>query len=226
MAKWYEAANQASFKPTDDGYIFQSPNPWIFGWPRYYLVSEAQRAAILPYLGRWRLLLLISVLAEVALLGLLIAFLNLAPAAFLRLVAPAFHFGIGIFAVGMFVLLMVLLAPLIAIPQIYLNRRLAPLLAGVPRTEQRIALGDQLPNIARSMSGKVLALGLVGGVCLMGAAIAGLIEAHSEGRWMNGLWFPFLAPFAMGAAVTSYFLYLLRLRSKQRREAAAKIDVN
>jgi hypothetical protein len=224
MAKWYEAANQASFQPTDGGYIFQCPNPWVFGWPRYYLVNQAQREAILPCMGRWRLLLMIAVLAQLALVGLFVAFVNLAPATFLRLAAPAFRFGVGAFAVGTFVLLMAMIAPLIAIPQIYLNRKLAPLLAGSPRTEQRIALGDQLPKIAKSVSGKVLVLGLFGGVCLMGAAIAGLIDAHAEGRGIGGLLFPFLPPFAFGAAVTGYFVYLWRLRSRQRREATAKSE--
>ncbi len=222
MAKWYEAANHASFQPADGGYVFQSPNPWIFGWPRYYLVNEAQKAEILPYLGRWRLLLLLTVLAEAVLLGAFIAFVKLAPATFLRLTAPAFHFGVGVFAVGMFVLLMLLLSPLIAIPQLYLNRRLRPVLATAPRTSQRIAIGDQLPKIASSVSGKVLALGLVGGICMMGAAAAGLIEDHAEGRWMSGLLWPSLPMFALGAAVTAYFAHLFRLRARQRREAAAK----
>src|SRR6187401_2091504 len=136
MAKWYEAVNHASFRPVDGGYVFQSPNPWIFGWPRYYLVSEAQKAELLPYQGRWRLLLLLTVLAEAVILGSFVAFVNLAPATFLRLAAPAFHFGVGVFAVGMFVLLMLLMAPLIVIPQLYLNRRLGPVLATAPRTSQ------------------------------------------------------------------------------------------
>ena len=222
MAKWYEAANNASFRPADGGYVFQSPNPWIFGWPRYYLVSEAQKAELLPYLGRWRLLLLLTVLAEAVILGSFVAFVKLAPATFLRLAAPAFHFGVGVFAVGMFVLLMLLMAPLIVIPQLYLNRRLGPVLATAPRTSQRIVIGDQLPKIANSVSGKVLALALVGGICMIGAAAAALFDAYSEGRWMSGLLFPFLPTFALGAAMTAYFAYLYRLRARQRRQAAAK----
>ena len=64
MARWYEAANQASFKPVPEGFIFQAPNPWVFGWPHYYVVSETQKAAILRYMGRWRLLLMLTLLAE------------------------------------------------------------------------------------------------------------------------------------------------------------------
>jgi hypothetical protein len=226
MAKWYEVVNQASFKPTAEGYVFQSPNPWIFGWPRYYLVNEAQKAAILPHMGRWRLLLLLTVLAEVLLLGSFVAFVNLAPATFLRLMAPAFQFGVGVFAVGMFVLMMLVMAPLILIPQLYLNRSLAPLLASAPRTSQRIAMGDQLPKIASSLSGWVLVLGLFGGICMMGAAAAGLAESYFEGQWKSGLLWPFLPLFALGGLVTLYFVYLWRLRAGLKRAAAAKVDVN
>lgn len=217
MAKWYEAVNQASFRPADGGYVFQSPNPWIFGWPRYYLVNEAQKAQIIPYLGRWRLLLMLTVLAEAIMLASFIAFVKLAPATFLRLMAPVFHFGTGVFAVGMFVVLMLLMAPLIVIPQLYLNRRLAPVLAVAPRTSQRIVTGDQLAKIASSVSGKVLALGLVGGICMMVAAAADFIDAYSDGRLLGRLLWPALPTFMLGAAATAYFVYLVRLRAKQRR---------
>jgi hypothetical protein len=221
MAKWYEAVNHASFKPTAEGYVFQSPNPWLFGWPRYYLVNEAQRAAILPCMGRWRLLLLLTVLAEMLILGALVAFVKLAPTTFFRLVAPAFQWGVGVFATIVFVGMLLVMVPLILLPQLYLNRSLAPLLATAPRTSQRIVMSDQLPRIAGLVSGKVLALGLFGGICLMGAAAAGLVDGYFEGRWMGALLWPFLPTFALGAAVTSYFAYLFRLRSGQRR--AAKI---
>lgn len=226
MARWYEAVNQASFKSAPGGYVFQSPNVWMFGRPRYYLVTEAQKAAILPHMGHWRLRLLLVVLAEALLLGSLIAFVNLAPATFLRLVAPAFQFGVGAFAVGMFALMILVLIPPMLVPQVYLNRSLAPVLAAASPTDQRIALGDQLPKIAGSISVWVMALGLFGGVCIIGAALAGLVEAYLEGHWKSALFWPFLPPFAVGALVTSYFVYLWILRARLRRSAVVKIEVD
>jgi hypothetical protein len=42
MGKWNDALKEAQFKRVQDGFIFKRP-----AWrPRYYLVSEAQKAAI------------------------------------------------------------------------------------------------------------------------------------------------------------------------------------
>ena len=42
----YDGLEEASFKPVDGGYIFQSSNPWCFGPSHNYLVNEAQKVAI------------------------------------------------------------------------------------------------------------------------------------------------------------------------------------
>jgi hypothetical protein len=70
-------------------------------------------------MGRWRLLLMLTLLAEAVLLGAFIAFVKLSPATFLALSKPAFQFGIGVFAVGMFVLLAMALAVML----VYARRR-------------------------------------------------------------------------------------------------------
>ena len=58
--KWYARANEAAFKPTAGGHVFQRPSPWMFARPRYYLVTDAQKAELLDGLERWRLLLLMA----------------------------------------------------------------------------------------------------------------------------------------------------------------------
>jgi hypothetical protein len=55
-----------------------------------------------------------------------------------------------------------LIAPVMALPQVYLARSLRPRLADAPRTKKRIRLAEQLPKIAVSVSGKVLVVGLFG----------------------------------------------------------------
>ena len=212
MARWYEAANEASFKPTAEAYVFQSPNPWVFGWPRYYVVNEAQKAVLLVVLGRWRLMLMIFILIIFALMGSLSAFVTLFPATFVRLVGPALQFGVGPFSALLFVVLMLLMAPLIAIPQIYLNRGLRALLASAPRTNERITIAEQLPKIATAVSGRILVLGLVAGVCTMSAAILALVDAHFEGQLSRTLLFIFLPLVAFGGLLTGYLVYLIRLR--------------
>ena len=36
----------ALFRPTSDGWVFRSPNPWVFGDTPHYLVNDAQKAQI------------------------------------------------------------------------------------------------------------------------------------------------------------------------------------
>jgi hypothetical protein len=72
MPRWYEVANEASFKLTPAGHVFQAPSPWIFARSRYYLVSDAQKAELLAGLRRWRLLLGIAIGGELFLLVYLI----------------------------------------------------------------------------------------------------------------------------------------------------------
>jgi hypothetical protein len=214
MARWYEAANEASFKPLAEGYVFQSPNPWIFARPSYYLVNGAQKEEIVALLGRWRLLLITILLIIFVLLGSLISFVTFFPATFIRLAGPALQFGIAPFSVLLSMLLMLLIAPLIAVPQIYLSRGLRAPLAYAPRTNERITMAEQLPKIAGAMSGKVLVLCLVCGICLMGSAILGLVDAYFEGHLAPNLLLTFLPLFAFGGLLTGYTMYLVRLRTK------------
>src|SRR5262245_26279340 len=88
MAKWFEAANEASFKAIEGGYVFQSPNPWMFARPRYYLVSAAQKAEISDRLRRWRILMLTLMLVGFALMGSFVAFATQSPATFVGLFRP------------------------------------------------------------------------------------------------------------------------------------------
>ena len=209
MAKWYEAANEASFKSVAGGYVFQSPNPWIFARPRYYLVNEAQKAQIAERLRRFRLLNLINL----PILVLFFAFMFLSPATFARLLQPATQLGIGFF-----ILVMALVMPLIAVPHIYLMRALRPLLAGVPRTNERITVAEQLPKIAAPISGKLLAIGVVGGLGMMVGAVLFLLDDFLEGHAGRSLLVS-TSLLLLGGLLTGYFVYLLRLKAQLKRSA-------
>ena len=180
MAKWYEGANEASFKSVAEGYVFQSPNPLIFARPRYYLVNEAQKAEIAARLRRWRLLTLTLLAITFPIMASVIAFIMLSPATFVRLFQPAIQLGFGFFILLTTLLMILLVAPLVVVPQIYLIRALRPLLADAPRTNERITMREQLPKIAASVTGKVLVVGLVGGLGMMGGAVLMLLDAFFE----------------------------------------------
>jgi len=214
MAKWYEAANEASFKPVAGGYVFQSPNPWIFARPRYYLVNEAQKAQIMQRMGRWRLL-------NVALLATtfgLFFWIIWWPATFARLFPPATQLGMGFYIPVMALVMTLVVLPLVAVPHIYLMRALRPLLAGVPVTNERITVAEQLPKIAAPVSGLLLAIGLVGGLAMMVGSALMLLDAFLEGHLARSLLvaMPLLV---VGGLLTGYFVYLIRLKVQLKRSA-------
>jgi hypothetical protein len=214
MPRWYEGANEASFKSVEGGYVFQSPSPWIFAPPSYYLVNEAKKAEILVPMGRWRLLLLSlpAIIVSIMLVPILL------PETFGQLLLPAFRLlGTGLFSLLLFVVMILLMAPLIAVPQIYLARSLRPLLADAPRTEQRIKVAEQLPKIAASVSGKVFVVGLVSALGMIGSGGLLLLDAFLEGRLAGSSLYTASFLLVAGALLTSYFVYLVRLKAKMKR---------
>jgi hypothetical protein len=217
MAKWYEAANEASFKRVPDGNVFQCPPTWLIGRSRYYLVSDERRAEIVVLMGRWRLLLIATMLTTFAVIGGYVLFMT--PLNFLRIVEPRLHVDFGTFFMLATALMASVCALMIVTPQVYLIRSLRPLLADAPRTEQRIAMKEQFASIAATVSSKVVMAGMVGGLCLMAAAGFGFLDVYMDGVPANGrLPTPPLmiasALLLAGGLLTAYFVYLLRLKAR------------
>ena len=215
MPRWYECANEASFKPTSDGYVFQAPSPWAFARPRYYLVNEAQKAQLLAGLGRWRLTLLIASLLNMSLILALMLLIQVRPGTFVHLLPASFRaFGtIGI-AVLIFALLILLMAPLIVVAQLGLARLLRVTLAGAPLTDERITVSEQLPRIAGSVSRVALALGLIGGAAILAGAALQVFDGYREGHLVRAA-VPAVLETLAGVLLIAYFTYLVRLKAKQ-----------
>jgi hypothetical protein len=221
MPRWYESANEASFKSAAGGHVFQAPSPWMFARPRYYLVSDTQKAELLPRLGGWRLLLMIATVVELLLTLAITLPIILWPSTFARLLVPMYQqLGTGLFVLVLSVLMILLTVPVFAMPQIYLARALRPVLADAPRTDERITIAEQLPKIAASVSGWVLAFGLIGGLAMMGGSILQMVDAFLEGHLTRSA--PTNAAiFIMGGLLISYFVYLLRLKAKSNHTKIA-----
>ena len=220
MAKWYEAANEASFKATDGGYVFQSPNPWIFARPRYYLVNDTQKAAISERMRRWRILLLTLMMVTFALIGSIFAFITLSPGTFFGLFRPVIQVvGVGFFGTVFSLLLAVVVMPMVLVPHIYLMRGLRRLLSNAPRTSERITVADQLAKIAASVSSKVLVVGIIGGVVMIVGAILSLVDAFFEGHLARSIAYstPLLVS---GGLAIAYLVYLAKLKAQLRRSEA------
>jgi hypothetical protein len=208
-ARWYARANEASFKPTEGGYVFQAPSPWMFARPSYYVVSAAKKAEISAHLDRWRLLLFLPLFGMICVTVPVIAFPSLLSPLYRQL-------GPGLFPLFLFTVSMLLLAPLIAVPQIYLARALRPLLADAPRTKERIKLAEQLHMVAAAVSTKWLVIGLVSAVAMMVASGLLLLDAFLEGHVASSTLFSSAILAGMGGALAFYFIFLLRLKAKAK----------
>jgi hypothetical protein len=216
MPRWYESANEASFKLTAGGHVFQAPSPWMFARPRYYLVSDAQKAELLAGLGRWRLLLMTVTAIELLLIFSITLPMILWPTAFGRLFAPIFlQLGFGLFILVLSLAMILLLMPLFAVPQIYLARLLRSVLADAPRTDERITIAEQLPKIATSASGWVLACGLIGGLAIVGGGVLQMYDAYIEGHLARSA-LTSAASLIAGGLLIAYFVYLRRLKAKSK----------
>jgi uncharacterized Tic20 family protein len=208
MARWYEGAEESAFKPIAGGYVFQPPSlSWPFSRPRAYLVDAAQKATLAGLLRRQRRQILFMVVAYVLIAMALAVALGMSAASY-RVSTLGF--------LAILIMTMLAVVPIVIVPHIYLLRALRPLLADLPRTDERITFQEQLHSLAPAISGKLLFLGGIGGLLMVGGNLMILAEAIAEGRSFYG---PVLG-LAVGALLTSYFLYLAILRARMKRNAS------
>jgi hypothetical protein len=207
MAKWYE---EAAFKSVAGGYVFQPPT--LF-WPvvrsRGYLVNEAQKAELIACLRRQRrrifFLLIVYVLICVGLttaVGMSGALPRISPADFIAKVTA----------------MALVVVPILIVLHLYLVRGLRPLIADLPRTDERITVGDTLHSVAAAIPGPLLPLGgIVFGVVIIGNIVA-IVDAIAEDRGGPSLALPIFG-LLFGALMTSYSAYLAVLKAKLKRTA-------
>ena len=119
------------FKPVPGGYVFRAPNPWVFGRHRFYLVDEKQKT---------QLLAIVTAHSQVF---FWLAFVDLFAAASLVFACTSHHGGpTWRDALVMFALVPVCLYGAMVTSMRAMTRQLAPILAGLPRTEQQITTAE------------------------------------------------------------------------------------
>jgi hypothetical protein len=211
MVKWYEGAEEAAFKPIAGGYVFQPPS--LF-WPvvrgRAYRVNETQKAELAACLRRQRGLIFLLLVAYV-LIGLGLAAAIDAAGGPGRISTAEF--------IAILAMTMLGAVPIVILPHIYLVRTLRPLLADLPRTEERISLGYQLRSLAAAVSLPLLLLGALGGGLMIIGNVISIVDVVAEGRGGSKLYWPIFG-LLFGALLTSYFAYLAMLKRKLKRQAS------
>jgi hypothetical protein len=117
----------ALFKPVPGGHVCWAPSAWLFGNAEHYLVTDAQKSKILPIMlttPRW-----------VLGLGLLWLLMCGAASAVVAWTLAGIAFDAAIAMVKVLTVGLAVLIPFIALRLTL--RRLKPILAGLPRTDEQ-----------------------------------------------------------------------------------------
>jgi hypothetical protein len=120
------------FKPVPGGYVYCAPNTWLFGSRAYFLVTEAQKAAILAIVSSTvGPVLWITGVTWIALSALLGTALSL-------WAYIGGYYGPGLVGISAMISMMLSIYPAFVLSRQLLLRRLRPILATLPPTSERI----------------------------------------------------------------------------------------
>ena len=208
MTSLYERAVQASFTPAPDGHVFRCPSPWLFGHWRSYLVNDAQKEMLAAHLRqRQRLIMGLMAIYLLIALGFTLAFQSSGPP---DTSSSAFLDGV--------VVTMLVMIGLALMPHFYLMRKIGPLLAQLPRSDDHATLHQQLFGVASVISNLHLAMGGGGGVLIAIANTKGLADVIAGGQPAAQLFWPVLG-LVIGVLMAAYFTYLWLLKRRLKRKA-------
>jgi hypothetical protein len=176
MASWLDGLVEASFKAAPDGYVFQSPSPWLFARSHYYLVNDAQKAVIGEVIRkRARFGMVSGIVGVVGVLTLatvaLVFFGQYFGPFSMWLLAKAF-FSTWLLATAFFFLMMI-------VAQIYYMRLLRSIIKDLPTTDRRFTISKQSLT---AMPKWALYTGIICGLFVVFALMIASYELMSEGR--------------------------------------------
>ena len=157
------------FKKVPEGYLFHAPNPWLFGRARFYLVNDAQKAQLLAIVtARSQAVFWVAL---VALIGASTAALTYGSGHDNPTVSDILVM-LAMIPIWIYAALLVSIGPT--------ARRLQPLLAGLPPTDQRITAVDLRKAVRKTVSfGQYIALGV--SQAIMSAGFVGLVWQQTDG---------------------------------------------
>jgi hypothetical protein len=133
------------FKRSGDRYVYQSPNPWVFGRSKRYLVTEAQKAELMSLIAARRPKLRIALVMAIVLFW--------AAAASLIVWALSPHedpTAIDALAIAALALIPLYLSWVAALQRQL--RRIQPIIDGAPPTQERITRPELRKALSDSMS--------------------------------------------------------------------------
>jgi hypothetical protein len=190
---------EARFKRIPDGWLFTTPNPWVFGPRLTFVVNAKQKPAIAAGVRRSRYLNMILMLATVP--------LQLA----VFLVAPSLtdsRSSAAWLAIGGFVVVFTI------VTRTCEHLIIRPLLHGLPRTSQKIRLNDMLRTQSEAMSVKALSIATLY-LALLAAAISYLCVTSwtSIASSRIALFMPLGAVLCTVSAIVFFGMLVTKLRA-------------
>ena len=170
-------------KPVSGGYVYGAPNAWLFGSREHFLVTEGQKAAILAIIASsTRSLLWITGISWIALSALLGTALSL------WAYRSGYH-AAGLNGVSAMIAMILSIYPAFVISRQLLLRRLRPVLATLPPTNERITsleVRQAMQAIAKPISPtrrRIVRLASVGAIaCALAAMIARAIDMYEPNQ--------------------------------------------
>jgi hypothetical protein len=145
---------KALFKPIDGGFLFETPNPWIFAPGRRYVVTETQRSALLEIITPRRPVLRIVVISSLLVaLGVGVGLL------WWRIGGHENPTALDLLGMIVTAVVPLYVAGLVAVRR-YL-RRLAPIVAGAIPTQAKLTVRERYQAVGDAMPTKLLKAGVV-----------------------------------------------------------------
>jgi hypothetical protein len=204
-----DKAIESWFTPTEGGYTFRYPSPWLFGHWRSYLVSEAQKRGLMVFL-RFRRQLLLRYLIAYVLVGALISVLASTQPAMQDLSTTT----MGALVVAALAAMMAVMV----VPHLYLLRKMEPILAQAKRTDSLGTFREQIFAVANLVPTGLLVTGGVGFFMAALSSVDSLAEAIAQGADPWRLVWPGAGLF-ISTLLTIYFIYVIMLKRRLKREA-------
>jgi len=221
MGRVSDRTKSVMFKPVSGGWVYRAPNPWVFGDTPHYLVNEAQKAQIEAIIVPRR-----PVLFAAALVAGIIAWVVA-----VATIIWAFGSGHDDPSAGDLVAMTVLIVfPMLAAVPFAAwiqRRRLQPILAGLPLTDERITFAmRQRAETASTLKQSLIACIASVFACFaaIGAALVHLVVKHSGFDGTVILWT--VSAIFWGYVAVVWYRITLRKAGEMQQGAAASAQQN
>jgi hypothetical protein len=201
------------FKPAVGGYVFQAPNPWVFGPTSSYIVSATQKAELLGIIRPRRPVLYFA--------GIVIGILLWAGVVATAMWVVSGHdqpttADFGIMSV-------VILAPIYLawVTKLQGNlRRMQPIIATAPRTGERIGQREMRQAMANAMSLKrTLLIGALWSFSCLTQVFTLALRNARHPLFGDVQSYVSLFTAVVAAGLAAYYLYLALRKTRERRAA-------